>query len=117
MTTATKSTHVLAPAAQCERLRLLSRVSRVHQSEYLREVACFVLDVYGDNQETGFPPEKAESAGPMASLVFRLHKDDLEALKVLSARTRVRRSEYLRVGLAAVLEKYASVIDRAQEAA
>lgn len=116
MTTATKSTHVLVPAAQCERLRILSRVSRVTQSEYLREVARHVIETFGTAKVQRFPAEDTGTE-KLESIVFRLPDADLEALKALSARTRVRRSEYLRVGLAAVLEKYAPVIERAQEAA
>lgn len=42
----------------------------------------------------------------LTSLVFRIPKQRLEALKELSKRTRVRQSEYLREAIADLLEKY-----------
>lgn len=41
------STHVLVPDAQAERLRELSRKTRVAQSEYLREAVDDLLGKYG----------------------------------------------------------------------
>ena len=43
----------------------------------------------------------------LTSVVFRLTKDRLEALKALSRTTRIRQSEYLREAIADVLAKYA----------
>jgi ribbon-helix-helix protein len=41
------STHVLVPEAQVGKLRLLSRKTRIAQSEYLREAVDDLLDKYG----------------------------------------------------------------------
>ncbi len=41
------STHVLVPDEQAERLRVLSRKTRVAQSEYLREAVDDLLGKYG----------------------------------------------------------------------
>ena len=41
------STHVLVPDAQAEKLRELSRKTRVAQSEYLREAVDDLLGKYG----------------------------------------------------------------------
>jgi predicted DNA-binding protein len=43
----------------------------------------------------------------LTSVVFRLTKDRLEALKTLSRGTRIRQSEYLREAIADLLTKYA----------
>ena len=43
----------------------------------------------------------------LTSVVFRLTKDRLEALKSLSRGTRIRQSEYLREAIADLLTKYA----------
>jgi len=43
---------------------------------------------------------------PLVSLVFRIPKLSLEMLKGLSARTRVRQSEYLREAIEDLLTKY-----------
>lgn len=42
----------------------------------------------------------------LTSMVFRLQKDRLEALKELSRSTRIRQSEYLREAIADLLQKY-----------
>jgi predicted DNA-binding protein len=42
----------------------------------------------------------------LTSVVFRLQRDRLEALKDLSRDTRVRQSEYLREAIGDLLEKY-----------
>jgi predicted DNA-binding protein len=42
----------------------------------------------------------------LTSIVFRLQKDRLEALKELSRETRIRQSEYLREAIGDLLEKY-----------
>jgi hypothetical protein len=41
------STHVLVPEQQVERLRELSKRTRIHQSEYLREAVDDLLAKYG----------------------------------------------------------------------
>jgi len=48
------STHVLVPEQQVGKLRLLSRKTRIAQSEYLREAVDDLLDKYGykPQQET-----------------------------------------------------------------
>ncbi|HXX29386.1 MAG TPA: ribbon-helix-helix domain-containing protein [Myxococcaceae bacterium] len=43
----------------------------------------------------------------LTSVVFRLTKDRLDALKTLSRATRIRQSEYLREAIADLLVKYA----------
>jgi hypothetical protein len=42
----------------------------------------------------------------LTSVVFRLTKDRLEALKTLSRGTRIRQSEYLREAISDLLAKY-----------
>ena len=42
----------------------------------------------------------------LTSVVFRLNKDRLDALKELSRETRVRQSEYLREAISDLLDKY-----------
>ncbi len=42
----------------------------------------------------------------LVSLVFRIPKTSLEQLKYLSAKTRVRQSEYLREAIEDLLTKY-----------
>lgn len=43
----------------------------------------------------------------MVSVVFRLPREKLEAIKALSAKTRIRQSEYLREAIADMLVKRA----------
>jgi predicted DNA-binding protein len=43
----------------------------------------------------------------LTSVVFRLTKDRLEALKALSRTSRIRQSEYLREAISDLLTKYA----------
>jgi predicted DNA-binding protein len=45
----------------------------------------------------------------LTSLVFRIPRAKLEALRELSKRTRVRQSEYLREAIVDLLEKYEEV--------
>jgi len=42
----------------------------------------------------------------LTSVVFRLNRDRLDALKDLSKETRIRQSEYLREAISDLLEKY-----------
>lgn len=49
-----------------------------------------------------------EADPKLTSVVFRLSRDRLEALKELSKQTRIRQSEYLREAIADLLGKYAS---------
>ena len=44
----------------------------------------------------------------LTSIVFRLTRERLEALKALSRSTRIRQSEYLREAIADLLAKYAA---------
>jgi predicted DNA-binding protein len=44
--------------------------------------------------------------GQLVSLVFRISKHALDTLKGLSAKTRVRQSEYLREAIEDLLHKY-----------
>ena len=47
----------------------------------------------------------------LASIVFRLHRDRLDALKDLSKSTRIRQSEYLREAIDDLLLKYGDELD------
>jgi hypothetical protein len=47
-----------------------------------------------------------ETPEKLVSLVFRIPRSRLTALKGLSARTRVRQSEYLREAIGDLLSKY-----------
>lgn len=47
----------------------------------------------------------------LASIVFRLHRDRLDALKELSRSTRIRQSEYLREAIDDLLSKYDDSLD------
>ena len=49
----------------------------------------------------------------LTSVVFRLTKDRLEALKALSRTSRIRQSEYLREAIGDLLTKYAVPAERA----
>jgi len=46
----------------------------------------------------------------LTSVVFRLTRDRLEALKTLSRATRIRQSEYLREAIADVLSKHGAPV-------
>lgn len=47
----------------------------------------------------------------LTSVVFRLTKDRLEALKALSRTSRIRQSEYLREAIGDLLSKYAVPVE------
>jgi hypothetical protein len=47
-----------------------------------------------------------QTAPVLTSLVFRLQRDRLDALKELSRSSRIRQSEYLREAITDLLEKY-----------
>jgi Ribbon-helix-helix domain len=47
----------------------------------------------------------------LASVVFRLQRDRLEAIKELSRTTRIRQSEYLREAIGDLLAKYDERLD------
>ena len=49
----------------------------------------------------------------LTSVVFRLTRDRLEALKTLSRATRIRQSEYLREAISDLLDKYEEKIEDA----
>ena len=53
-----------------------------------------------------------EPASRLISLVFRLPRPNLQALKGLSSRTRVRQSEYLREAIDDLLAKYQGESER-----
>lgn len=53
-----------------------------------------------------------ESTSRLISLVFRLPKPNLQALKGLSSKTRVRQSEYLREAIEDLLAKYQTESER-----
>ncbi|MCA3016751.1 MAG: ribbon-helix-helix domain-containing protein [Myxococcaceae bacterium] len=47
-----------------------------------------------------------DDSNRLTSVVFRLNRERLEALKELSKETRIRQSEYLREAIGDLLEKY-----------
>lgn len=95
-------THVMVPPSLRDRLKDLSKATRVHQSHYFREAARHVLAVYGGETPQRFPPRGATTG--FVSIVFRLGDPDLhEGLRSLSERTRVGVGEYMRLGLEAVV--------------
>ena len=47
----------------------------------------------------------------LTSVVFRLEREKLQALKELSRSTRIRQSEYLREAICDLLEKYGDELD------
>lgn len=102
------STHVLVPGQWVEALRELARTTRVYQSVYLREVVAYLLERYREDA----PPVEATPVPPMpegetlVSVVFRITYTEMDDLRAISRRTRVRQSEYLREGIWAVLTKY-----------
>lgn len=102
------STHVLVPSSWVQALRNLARATRVFQSDYLREVVAYLLTTHGG--EAPASPSLVAPAAPqgeqLVSVVFRLDLVDLESLRAISKRTRIRRSEYLREGLWALLTKH-----------
>ena len=53
------STHVLVPEHQVERLRELSKRTRIAQSEYLREAVDDLLSKYGRLDKNDLPKEGA----------------------------------------------------------
>lgn len=52
-----------------------------------------------------------DSQPRLASIVFRLNRDRLDALKDLSRSTRIRQSEYLREAIDDLLQKYEDKLD------
>ncbi|MBX5480363.1 MAG: ribbon-helix-helix domain-containing protein [Myxococcaceae bacterium] len=48
----------------------------------------------------------------LTSIVFRLQRDRLDALKELSRETRIRQSEYLREAIGDLLEKYEDTLNQ-----
>ena len=52
----------------------------------------------------------SHQAPRLTSVVFRLTKDRLEALKSLSRATRIRQSEYLREAISDVLAKHGAPV-------
>jgi predicted DNA-binding protein len=53
-----------------------------------------------------------EPTSRLISIVFRLPKPNLQALKSLSSKTRVRQSEYLREAIEDLLTKYQAPVPR-----
>lgn len=95
-------THVMVPPSLRDRLKELSRATRVAQSHYHREAARLALSAYGGEVRQPFPPRGATTG--FVSIVFRLGDPDLhEGLRALSERTRVGVGEYMRLGLEAVI--------------
>lgn len=111
----TKSTHFMVPEAMAKKLRLLSRLTRIHQSEYVREALWDGLAKYGESSAAleGMEPVK----GRLLSIVPRVPPESLKQLKALAHRTRVRESEWWRIFMADMLGKYSAKIERALEAA
>lgn len=110
-----RSTHFMVPEAMSDKLRLLSRLTRIHQSEYVREALRDGLakyDVAGAALD-GVEPVK----GQLLSIVPRVPPESLKQLKALAHRTRVRESEWWRIFMADMLGKYSAQLERALEAA
>lgn len=97
------STHVLVPVAWHTALKQLARDTRIHQSVYLREAVGDVLAKYPEGSIPGAAP--AGDVERLRSIVFRLSPERLDALALLAARTRVRRSEFLREAIHDLLVK------------
>lgn len=114
-TVKTKSTHFMVPKAMSEKLRLLSRLTRIHQSEYVREALRDGLAKYGNSDAAldGVEPVK----GRLLSIVPRVPPESLKQLKALAHRTRVRESEWWRIFMADMLGKYSAQLERTLEAA
>lgn len=109
------STHFMVAEAMSDKLRLLSRLTRIHQSEYVREALRDGLaryDVPGVGLD-GMEPVR----GRLVSVVPRVPAEGLKQLKALAHRTRIRESEWWRVFMADMLSKYSAKLERALEAA
>ena len=111
----TKSTHFMVPESMSDKLRLLSRLTRIRQSVYVCEALRDGLaryDVSGGGLDGMVPV-----TGRLISVVPRVPPDDLKQLKALAHRTRVRESEWWRIFVADMLGKYSAQLERALEAA
>lgn len=109
------STHFMVPQATSDKLRLLSRLTRIHQSEYVREALRDGLakyDVAGAALGTMEPVK-----GRLLSIVPRVPTESLKQLKALAHRTRIRESEWWRIFMADVLRKYSAKLECELEAA
>lgn len=111
----TVSTHFMVPEAMSEKLRLLSRLTRIRQADYIREALRDGLAKYDAAGAAldGMEPVK----GRLLSIVPRVPPESLKQLKGLARRTRVRESEWWRIFMADMLGKYSAKIERALEAA
>lgn len=111
----TRSTHFMVPEAMSEKLRLLSRLTRIHQAEYVREALRDGLAKYGESGAAldGMEPVK----GRLLSIVPRVPPESLKQLKALAHRTRIRESEWWRIFMADMLGKYSAQLERELEAA
>lgn len=111
----TVSTHFMVPQAMSDKLRLLSRLTRIHQSVYAREA---LRDGLAKYDVTGAAPDAMEPVeGRLVSIVPRVPKDGLKQLKALAHRTRIRESEWWRIFMTDMLGKYSAKLERALEAA
>lgn len=104
MTIYPPQTHVMVPPELRDRLKALSQASRVPQAIYLREAANLVLGQYHLLVKLG--ERRPEDAPNLVNLVFRLPDDLREGLRDLSARTRVRVGEYMRLALESIVTRY-----------
>ena len=110
-----RSTHFMVSEAMSDKLRLLSRLTRIRQAVYIREA---LRDGLAKYDAGGAAPEGMEPVtGRLLSVVPRVPVDGLEKLKALAHRTRIRESEWWRIFVADMLGKYSAQLERALEAA
>lgn len=109
------STHFMVPPAMAKKLQLLAQLTRIQQSVYVREALRDGLARYdvAEVEMTRAEPTK----GHLVSVVPRVPKDGLKQLKDLAERSRIRESEWWRLFLGNLLEKYSAKLERALEAA
>lgn len=109
------TTHCLVPESMAQKLRLLSALTRIQQSVYLRDGVRDGLKKYGARRGTALP-RATKLTERMVSLTPRIPKAELDGLKELSERTRVRQSEWLRLFLQDVLSENSAKLQAEVEA-
>jgi predicted DNA-binding protein len=97
MATEEKTTHYLVPAPMAHALREMSARTRIQQANYLRRAVASMLARWRGKETLPEWPTLPE--GPLVSLVFRLPDEHQEDWKALEKRTRVRRSEWVRLAV------------------
>lgn len=92
-----KATHYLLPLPMADELRALSARTHVPQARYLYGAINAMLSRWVDSE--GLPTWPTLPDGPSVSVVFRLPEEHLTDLETLAARTRVKRSEWVRLAV------------------